>query len=655
MKIRYALGSLIAIFVMNASARVWLTADEPTSDPARSSTAAASDRDAGAPPVAEIDVLIQQLGHPNYPERVRARAELAQMGLMAFDALHAAQNSLDHEVAMAARHLISSLQVSWSSESDAAPVKEILKDYGSQNEVERRTRIERLGQLEDRTGLQALLRLVRYETSLRLSRDAALEIMRHPVKGQTASDRQDAPSAEQIINALGSNQRAAAQWLRLYANDLKSGLYAIQPWREAIALERETVEGLQSEHTDATAALELVRVCAVRAAWAGQRDEAERLAESSLDLIRPGRRQLIEAVTWALESELSPMVLELRRREPERFASEPLLQYAAAEAYARLGDDEQAKQLSQAAGRIEPLPPRDSPAAKAMSANEKENIAYRHREVGRILESRGRFEWAIQEYQHIVDALAVDVEVAATTRKQLARLQGDLQQHQAVVDLLEPLAQRLRSDNGFERRMQEFDLVASKIYEDLEIHRGLAAAAAGEFEKAQESLQTAFTLSGRFNADTLIAMYRTPGDEAWQNRVLQEIKVLSSLFEEQIHNVERNRSRGGRTISDEQLAAALNQYAWLVSNTVGDYRKSLRYSVRSLQLSPDNPMLLDTCARCYFALGELDKAVLTQRRATELMPHQPPMERQLAEFIAAREKAKTGTPTDSAGDESSDE
>jgi tetratricopeptide (TPR) repeat protein len=75
-----------------------------------------------------------------------------------------------------------------------------------------------------------------------------------------------------------------------------------------------------------------------------------------------------------------------------------------------------------------------------------------------------------------------------------------------------------------------------------------------------------------------------------------------------------------------------NQWAWLISNTVGDYEKAIRYSQRSLQLQPEDAGYLDTLGRCYFAAGDLENAVKTQRRAVEKMPHMQVMQRQLKQF-----------------------
>jgi tetratricopeptide (TPR) repeat protein len=86
------------------------------------------------------------------------------------------------------------------------------------------------------------------------------------------------------------------------------------------------------------------------------------------------------------------------------------------------------------------------------------------------------------------------------------------------------------------------------------------------------------------------------------------------------------------------LAREYNQYAWLVSNTEGDYAKALDYSLKSLELELDGAKL-DTCARCYFALGEFDNAIRMQKRALKYMPHSPPLLRQLDEIEGAKAKA----------------
>ena len=77
-----------------------------------------------------------------------------------------------------------------------------------------------------------------------------------------------------------------------------------------------------------------------------------------------------------------------------------------------------------------------------------------------------------------------------------------------------------------------------------------------------------------------------------------------------------------------ELGYQLNQYAWLVANTVGNKEKALKYSLESLDISNDSAKM-DTCARCYFALNDYDNAMRMQKLALKQSPYSPPLLRQL--------------------------
>src|SRR5688572_11921407 len=76
---------------------------------------------------ARVADLIKQLGAEEFAARESAQAELSQLGLEAFDALHAAQNHNDPEISLRARYLVRSMGVRWFQESDSADVVRILK------------------------------------------------------------------------------------------------------------------------------------------------------------------------------------------------------------------------------------------------------------------------------------------------------------------------------------------------------------------------------------------------------------------------------------------------------------------------------------------------------------------------------------------------
>jgi len=619
---------------------------EPSQTPSRAPRAASRPTLGRMPRDPDVGALIQQLGHPSYATRVRARENLERLGLQAFDDLHEAQYHSDSEIAMTARYLVGSLMVSWSTEFDPPAVREALNEYGAQSDAERQNRMDRLAELPGRQGLAALARLVRFETSLRLSREAALAIMRGPMSEDDSVRRTEAST---IRDVLGQNARQAADWLRVYADDLESGKYSAPAWSKLIAQQRLAVDEGNDAAATRPAVLELVRVCATRAARAGQIEQALAVASEHLDLIPPRSDELIDASSWAIDNKLHPLVLKLQVRHPAPFARHPILLYGAAEATlaGQLGNTnspseaatQAADELAMAAAAIDPLPMHDSEAAAAMAPKAIEEIAQRHRETGHSLKSRGLFRWAEREYRHIIDSMPIDAILAANARADLAVMFAELNRHQEVVDALEPIIKRTEEDQAYARRLQSQYLNIAKLKSTMMYHKGLAATsekAGQDAANARETLLAALELEPD-NVDILIAMYRTQGDENWRNLVRRRIVSVALMFDNQIEAIKlQTQARIRFPDLGARLAQAYNQYAWLICNTEGDQNKALQYSLRSLELTPDEPAQLDTCGRCYFALGDYENAVRVQRRAVKLDPHSPPLIRQLEEFEAAR-------------------
>jgi tetratricopeptide (TPR) repeat protein len=136
-------------------------------------------------------------------------------------------------------------------------------------------------------------------------------------------------------------------------------------------------------------------------------------------------------------------------------------------------------------------------------------------------------------------------------------------------------------------------------------------------------------------------MYRLDGDVAWRDLVLRTLQMTTRQLEQSMQDARSDARRFGP--QESELAFLLNQYAWLVSNTEGDYQKALNLSLESIAIEPDAAKL-DTCGRCYFAVGDYDSAIRMQRRALKQMPHSPPLLRQLAQFEAARKEQSEAEP-----------
>lgn len=573
-----------------------------------------------------ISQHISNLGHPSYAVRLRARLELERLGLAALEAIREAEESSDTEIAFAARYLMSNLEVQWAKESDPLAVQQILTEYGAQRESERKSRMDQLAGLPNHQGLVPLARLVRYEQSLRLSRLAALLIIR--------PDTSQPPLEETLLvrleQTIGESRRPAAHWLRQYCQDQRTATYDQPAWDKFIREERDTIEnGGRTGHSDSIVLLELYRACAASAQACDRKDEAMRLALASLDQIAGRRQDLMDAVSWALDNQMQDVVLELQRREPKRFASEAELLYGVAEAYLLQGDQEQARSISQQALQIDPIPAPGSPEATALTADALEMRAMRHREIGGVLQTRGRFDWAQGEYRHVIENLPLESMSATTNRAQLALLLADQQLHQEVVEVLQPMVDRLQKDSIYHTKLRQQLLLDPQEYVGMYYyHQSFVEEASQSRQALSKALQ-----QDPHNPDIMIAMFRTPGDAEWQKQTYSAIDSSLRRSEILIERIE-TMLKQNRGMDDLQLELArfCNNFAWLAANTEREVDKAIKFAQRAVQMYPQVSAYQDTLARCYFAAGDLDQAIFYQQIALKLEPHLPPLRRQLEFF-----------------------
>lgn len=353
-----------------------------------------------------------------------------------------------------------------------------------------------------------------------------------------------------------------------------------------------------------------------------------------MDLIAPTTRHLIEACSWAIDNNLHPFVLQLRNQHRQMFDKQPILLYGAAEAM-KLAGEEGADQLAQQALRIRPLPQDEAEKAK-IQPKEIEETAQAHREIGMKLQERGLFHWAEQEFRQVIDAMEINALPAAQARQDLGEMLGNLQRHQEVVEVLKPLTDRVENDDKFKQQLNMLNFYYSRVRSDVDYHGALAMIEQGNLDEARPKLLKAFQTYPR-NIDILIAMYRLEGDADWKETVQAFLKRTIRQVDSDVQQARAQVQQHGRD-ANPLLAQEYNQYAWLVSNTEGDYAKALDYSLKSLELELDGAKL-DTCARCYFALGEFDNAIRMQKRALKYMPHSPPLLRQLDEIEGAKAMA----------------
>ncbi len=457
--------------------------------------------------------------------------------------------------------------------------------------------------------------------------------------GDDPSVRQRA--AEQISEGLGGNDRQASEWLRVYAQDLAQGKYAAQQWRDLIAVQRTEIDSSASVAATRASVLELVQICATRAIDSGDRDEALALARESSDLIDPTSRHLVDACSWAIDHQLHPFVLDLRSQFRSLFDQQPVLLYGAAEAEKVAGNDDAAARLADMALAIRPFPATDAEREK-MSPRDIEETAQAHLEIGVSLQERGLFHWAEREYRKIIEHLEVDSHPSTVVRGQLAMMLAELERHEAVVEVLEPLVQRVEKDDKMKQRLNLMFIRYNHYRSEMTYHSALAKIEKGDLDEARQLLVQAYSLSEN-PVDILISMYHTDGDQGWRQLVKSKLTSAIIRADSEVQSAQLKSRANGR-VGPATVAEMMNQYAWLVSNTEGDYKKALQYSLESLELDADGAKY-DTCGRCYYALGDLENAILMQKRAIKLMPHSPPLERQLKLFEQAVKEGNVG-PTE---------
>ena len=183
-----------------------------------------------------ISALIEKLGSSDFTTRELAQSRLKELGLVAFDQLHEAQTDNDIEVAKRATYLIRSLQVQWSLRTDAPEVRRLLAKYDEKNPAGRRSLMEQLASLPDSKGLEALSRMVRFESDGRQSRYAALQLMKMAVPEVT--DQKEAYATRlQELHALSS--RTAARWMEAYSKSLLDAEGSLPLWDQATRKEEQ--------------------------------------------------------------------------------------------------------------------------------------------------------------------------------------------------------------------------------------------------------------------------------------------------------------------------------------------------------------------------------------------------------------------------------
>ncbi len=552
--------------------------------------------------------LILQLGNPQYLDRRSAELQLIELGADAFDQLQVAENHSDLEIASRARYLIHRIRIEWVRADDRANVQAIFRRYGELPLRDRLERLRLLGALEDHQGLGPLCRIARYDQSPILARKAALEVLAALL---SQSDRNQsllgATEFARLVGEVESSKRAPAEWIRLFLDHMNQPKKMGTGWLPLIDSELGLLKQ-QSDETDLSLVTSLLRFHLKLCDQFSQEElifeTMQRWVDLSISQGSSESESLIPALTWLLKNEQWKSFEMIESRYASQLRSSRLLVYLAAMARAQQGHEEEATEFAEQAFRLD------------------DRIELRFQAAANIADL-GRHDWAEREWKYLVETLPVLDEFSRRARESLATLRlHDRGENQAAAELLAVYCDAIESNPANKNGIRG-DRVRHNTYQSFVAQRDFLFAChaqqQGDYAKQQKYLDRAIQ-AHPLNPDVVIAMYHLQdADEAYRKKTALLIRRSCEWLE---NNIEQ--------APDEPNW--YNHWAWLVSNTEGDYKKAVKYSQHSLALSPESPSYLDTLGRCYYAAGDLDNAVATQRLAVAGHPYLLVMQRQLNFF-----------------------
>lgn len=586
---------------------------------------------------AHIAQLIDQLGDRNYHRRVAAQWALQELGLAAFEQLRAATKSKNIQIANAADYIIQSQNIVWWLETDSVDVRSFLNDYGALDEDDRNDRIRQLEAANSADALLALCRVARYERHDFLSKEAALALL------SNVSDRDIVPSDVQqsIYAAIGNSDRTSIHWIRLMLRDLESPKQQAPASWQALA---EAEHSHQDPDDLGKHRAQLRRFYQWIAEWITRyqgREPALDVVRASLSLVDSSPQSMKEYALWALDENLPELLQNLADEQPLAFQFSGELGYLLAESYLKLGEQDRAEELATEAHNRIGKPPED---AVELSARIKVRgmLAGLRFQQAQQLTFRGQFRWAEREYQQALQE-EIDSRLESRIRDAFAMFYWFSGMHQEAADVLNPLVERLTQESPLETSRLRREVQPDFLLASYHFYRGLAHVDRNELAEAHSELKKAYERDPS-NPDIVIAMRLTVTDESTREYYERCFERMRDTFRQHVVNAEEDlaiASRDHQRSTQSRLATSCNQLAWLLSKCETHTEEALRLSERSLELNPDDPTYLDTFARCWFAAGEFDRAVETQKRAVKLAPHERQLAAQLAEFEAAAAKARS--------------
>jgi tetratricopeptide (TPR) repeat protein len=577
---------------------------------------------------ARITRLIDQLGDKEYAVRQRAQLELGRLGFTAFDALSDAEQSDDIEIATQAKYLVRLIRADWTNDNAPPQVRTLLKDYDFQNETTRLARMKALLELPGDGGLEWLCRLVRFEQSPVLSKQAALLIVSQDPQPDDASW---AKRTTTIAKTLDRSNRPAARLLRAYVqmrNDPQAGL---AEWADLITAEKQALAD-HPQQTDVRIVAQLLRTEVDQLQAVMRNAEALVVMRDMVALERGEAQSLAELVNWLAKRRAWAAIDDVAVRFGSNFDGSAQLLYTLAQALEAEGKTAQAEEAAQKALAINPE--RDE----------------EHFQIARFLQSRGLHAWSEGEYRYLIGMKRLSSRKVFHARRTLAENLHDRQQDREAGEVLQGAVEILEKDTQLADELHsEFDLKVESVRSRTDYFLAKSYARQNDRGKERELLEKAVEQDPA-DADVLISLYHFPGLEA--ERKAQIVELVRAAVQESRNKI----------AEEPDSSTPYNQLAWLVCNTEGDFDDAVRLSRKSVELARAAVALaqgrsewetmaaseslgghLDTLAHCYAAKQDFEEAVKTQAEAAKLIPHSQQIVRKLEEFqrsLAEQQRGK---------------
>jgi tetratricopeptide (TPR) repeat protein len=559
-----------------------------------------------------VERLIEQLGHREYALRELAQEELDKIGPPAFDALMEAHRHRDLEVSHRAKFLIDKIRRESIASTASPEIKKLLELYESQPDAERLGKLRELARMPQDKALSTLCRLVRFERSQQVAKQGAILIFdqKQPAKPASSADRRKI-----ILDQVALSSRPAARWLRAYGAFPQAPAESLQEWTKFIADEDELLKQSAASDQDEIVA-GLLRQHVLMLVAQNQTEPALASLRRLLDLKQADTDGQAAVVDWIVANEAWSLVDEVAKRFEGQNANDPALLYALAHAYQLKGDTKIAEELAERAL-----------SAKHASPAEQYDLANQ-------LRKRGMFRWAESELNDLIkgpDDPRVPL-IQQWSRMALADLVADQERYREAADTYDEIVAWLDKNPGLRNELRRSP---NEIRAKAHHYRAKQYAAEKDTAKQLEQLNLALKHDPR-EADVLIALYRLPDqNDTARADTRAKVKKAADHFRQQI-------------AASPDDAQAMNNFAWLVANTEGDFDEAAQWSQRSIDLlKPDSSALgglLDTLAHCHAAKKDYEKALDYQSQAIELEPHSGEIRRAYERFKKASEESKATQP-----------